>query len=189
MVLASRILLLLLRRKKTDDGRREIGETPRTDMIARGSFLFLLPLLFGTTAAGCTQNDDPEGAKQVFAKINEGQGFRSWQRAPGFPNRKPSFTAHADAVEIFVSKEISTAFAGPNQVSEWPIGSIIVKEGFAGDARSLVAVMEKRPDGWHFFEYNGSGDPLYSGKPKICVDCHDNRRTYSDFVYAFELPR
>ena len=35
----------------------------------------------------------------------------------------------------------------------------------------------------------GDGEPLYSGKPSVCIDCHDNRKDYSDWVYSFELPR
>jgi hypothetical protein len=145
----------------------------------------------GLTLAGCGQDDDPEGARVLWQKINTGPGFRSWERAPGYPTRKPSFTAHASAVEIFVSPELASTLQRPKDsaVAEWPVGSIIVKEGFSGDSRKLVAVMEKRADGWFWAEYDDGGDSKYSGKPSVCVDCHDNRKGYSDWVYAFELPR
>src|SRR5262249_36933858 len=131
----------------------------------------------------------PDGAKALFARVNQGAGFQAWDRAPGYPSRRPSFTAHSDEVEIFIDPTISKALAGPNEVSSWPVGSTIVKEGFDGDARSLVAIMEKRADGWYWAEYNGDGDPLYSGHPKTCTDCHQHRATYSDFVYSFEFPK
>jgi hypothetical protein len=140
----------------------------------------------------CGQDDDPEGARALWEKINAAPGFRSWQRAPGYPTRKPSFTAHAGAVEIWVNKELSGALTTSAAVAAWPVGSIVVKEGFArttGDARKLVAVMEKRPDGWFWAEYDDDGEPKYSGRPGVCVDCHDNRKNYSDWVYSFELPR
>lgn len=156
--------------------------------ILRGS-LFALPFAFLCSVTGCGQNDDPNGAKQLYAKINEGPGFRSWRRAPGFPERKPSFTAHASAVEIFVSPDVSTALDGPTPITSWPDGSIIVKEGFSGDTRKLVAVMEKRGGKWYWAEYDGDGEALYSGEPKVCVGCHDDRQSYSDWVYSFELPR
>jgi hypothetical protein len=151
-------------------------------------------LVLAGALGACGQDDDPEGARVLWAKINAGPGFRSWERAPGYPVRKPSFTAHAGAVEIFVSKELSGALAtrGPMPVAEWPVGSVIVKEGFArttGDSRSLVAVMEKRADGWFWAEYDDGGESKYSGRPAACVDCHDNRKGYSDWVYSFELPR
>lgn len=139
--------------------------------------------------AACTQNDDPDGAKQLYAKINEGPGFRSWRRAPGFPTRKPSFTAHSDAVEVFVSPQLSAALDGPTPITTWPEGSIVVKEGFSGDTRRIVAVMEKRAGKWYWAEYNGDGETLFSGEPSVCTGCHDNRKDYSDWVYSFELPR
>jgi len=143
-------------------------------------------------AAGCGQDDDPEGARVLYEKINTGGGFRSWQRAPGYATRKPSFTLHGSAVEIFVSKEIATTLSTPTTTppTEWPVGSIIVKEAYSGaGSRKQVAVMEKRADGWFWAEYDDGGTPKYSGRPTICIDCHDNRKSYSDWVYAFELPR
>lgn len=150
---------------------------------------FIVPLVVAL-GGGCRQNDDPEGAKQLFGKINDGQGFRSWRRAPGFPFRKPSFTAHSNEVELFINEPIAKALQGPEPAAQWPVGSIIVKEGFSDrDTRSLIAVMERRADGWYWAEFDGDGEPLYSGQPKICIDCHENRKEHSDWVYAFELPR
>ena len=142
-------------------------------------------------ASACGQDDDPEGARVLWEKVNAGAGFRSWERAPGFPTRKPSFTAHSSAVEIFVNDDLAKAFYAPRTTSltEWPVGSVIVKEGFSGDTRKLVAIMEKRAGGWFWAEYDDGGEAKYSGRPSVCVDCHDNRKDYSDWVYAFELPR
>ncbi len=156
-------------------------------MVPRLAALVCVALL----VTACGQDDDHEGARVLWEKINAGPGFRSWERAPGFPTRKPSFTAHSSAVEIFVSANITSALTTPRTapLTEWPVGSVIVKEGFSGDARKLVAAMEKRADGWFWAEYDDGGDPKYSGRPSVCTDCHDNRKGYSDWVYAFELPR
>ena len=154
-------------------------------LVLRLACLFI----FGATLFGCRQNDDPEGARALYAKVSSGAGYRSWRRAPGFPERKPSFTLHSDEVEIFVSPEMSKTLDGPDIVSSWPVGSIVVKEGYSGDKRSIIAMMEKRSDGWYWAELDGEGEPLYSGRPSVCIDCHDNRKNYSDWIYAFDLPR
>lgn len=145
-------------------------------------------------ASACAQDDDPDGARVLWDKINGGSGFRAWQRAPGYGTRKPSFTAHSSAVEIFVSPEVDAALTTPHAppLRTWPIGSIIVKEGFSrvsGGSRKLVAAMEKRADGWFWAEYDDGGESKFSGHPSVCIDCHDNRQSYSDWVYSFELPR
>ena len=167
--------------------------------MRRAAFLFLLLI-------GCRQNDDPEGSRALYAKVNAGAGFRAapWRRAPEFPYRKPSFTAHSSEVEIWINEPMAKTLDGvepPVKVlapngdvirSEWPVGSIVVKEGFSGGDRKIVAIMEKRADGWHWTETDGEGEPLWSaanGKPDICVECHDNRAQYSDWVYGFEFPR
>ncbi|MDB4939490.1 MAG: uncharacterized protein JWP87_6462 [Labilithrix sp.] len=153
-------------------------------------------LALGLSAGACGQDDDPEGARALWTKINAGPGFRSWARAPGYATRRPSFTAHADAVEIWLSSEMVSALApsmpSATPLAEWPVGSIVVKEGFTrttGDSRKLVAVMEKRAGGWFWAEYDDGGESKYSGRPSVCLDCHDNRKAYSDWVYSFELPR
>jgi hypothetical protein len=150
-----------------------------------------LPLVIAVAlaaAVACGQDDDPEGARVLWDKVNAAPGFRSWRRAPGYPTRQPSFTAHADAVEVFVNQEIANVL-DTKAVQTWPLGSIVVKEGFSGSSRKLVAVMEKRADGWFWAEYDDSGSPMYSGRPSVCVDCHEKRQSYSDWVYSFELPR
>jgi hypothetical protein len=162
--------------------------TSRRDLVAA---VTVVAVTAGTAvvAVGCRQNDDPDGARALYAEVTAGEGFRSWPRAPGYPGRTPSFTAHSSEVEIFVSPSLSDALDGPEQVREWPVGAIVVKEGFRDGERRLVAMMQKRQDGWYWAETDGEGEPLYSGKPAVCIDCHERRATYSDWVYSFELPR
>lgn len=146
--------------------------------------------LASALVVGCGDNQDPNGARALYAQVKSGAGYRAWERAPGFPSRKPSFTAHGDAVEIFVSEAVSEALAGPSPVTAWPTGSVIVKESYSGGALSQLAMMEKKPDGsWFWAEYAADGTAISSGKPDACVTCHGDRKVYSDWVYAFEFPR
>lgn len=67
----------------------------------------------------------------------------------------------------------------------WPLGSIIVKDGFNGGGYDLTAVMEKREGGWYWAEYGNDGTPLFSGQPSVCTDCHESG---ADMVRAFGFP-
>ncbi len=166
--------------------------------LGRGFARFCVPLRWPRfvllfALASCGDDQDPAGASRLWSEIH-GANFRAWERAPGYPTRRASFTAHANAVEIFVNPEIQRVLAGPEPATEWPAGSIVVKEGYASPredaARSIVAVMKKDAAlGWFWAEYDTDGEVLYSGRPHVCVDCHDHRAAYSDWVYAFELPR
>jgi hypothetical protein len=160
-----------------------------------GVLRFVTVCAAAVVATACGEDDDPAGARALWDKVNGGAGFGVWQRAPGYGTRMASFTAHASAVEIFVSPEVTAALTTPSSkaaVTSWPVGSIIVKEGFSsvtGGSRKSVAIMEKRKGGWFWAEYDDGGQSTNSGHPSVCVDCHTHRKSYSDWVYAFELPR
>lgn len=136
-------------------------------------------------AKACRQNDDPAAAEELLARV-EADDYRSWARAPGHDARTPSAAPHSQNVEIFVNDVVAQALGG-EPASEWPVGSIIAKDGYADSGElELVALMEKREEGWFWAEYDADGAPLYSGtEVGICVDCHD---AGGDFVRAFPLP-
>jgi len=149
--------------------------------------------------AGCSgENQEPQSADELFARVKSAN-YTSWRRAPTLPERQPSYTAHAGAVDVYVNPVIAGAISDPNRMvpraglsPAWPKGSIVVKEGYSGAKLSIVAVMERRSDaddGWFFAEYNAEGKVLFSGRPAICVDCHKARVAYSDSLFSVEQPR
>jgi hypothetical protein len=130
----------------------------------------------------CRQNDSPDEAAELLERVRA-EDYPSWQRAPGYEERTPSNAPHSDQVEMFVNDVVADALAADSVLTEWPEGSIIVKDGYTDDGElALIALMEKRADGWFWVEYDGDGEILYSGVPDVCVDCHDSG---SDFVLAF----
>lgn len=132
----------------------------------------------------CRQNDDPSGAEDLLAEVQD-EDYRSWQRAPGYEERTPSNAPHSDNVEIFVNDILASALQEQG-LDEWPVGSLVAKDGYDDDGElELVSLMQKREDGWYFAEYDGEGTPLYSGRPDICTNCHADG---DDFVRAFSLP-
>ena len=144
-----------------------------------------LALLAAAVLTGCGDNQDDSGARDLLARVRS-DDYRSWDRAPGWPNRRDSSAPHGDQVDIYVNDLIAEALALPDPTRErWPEGSIIVKDGFDGSDLELIAVMEKRSDGWFWAEYDSEGEPDYSGRPDVCIDCHASG---SDGVRAFALP-
>ncbi len=141
----------------------------------------LLVVVVAVATMACRQNDDPEGARALFDRV-DAASFRTWRRAPGYEQRRKSTAPHGGAVDIYVNETIAGVLDAKKPLATWPEGSVIVKEGFDGDDREIVAVMEKRPGGWFWAEYDGDGDVLYSGTPDTCTGCHASG---DDFVRAF----
>jgi len=105
-----------------------------------------------------------------------------------YPTRATSATLHLDAVELFLNPVLADAERG-KPIATWPDGSIVVKDGYTGSDKKLIAIMEKTAGVWFFAEYNEKGSILFSGRPKICLNCHNARENYSDWLYSMELPR
>jgi hypothetical protein len=143
----------------------------------------VLPLV-SLLSFGCGDNQDDAGARGLLAKVRE-ERYTSWDRAPGYEQRRSSNAPHSNAVDIYVNDRVAEVLALGEPTTAWPEESIIVKEGYDGGDLELIAVMEKRADGWFWAEYDDDGDPDYSGRPEICIDCH---RSGSDYVRAFRLP-
>ena len=139
-------------------------------------------------ASGCTDNQDEDGAKKLWAGL-EGAHYETWARPPNYEGPKASFTAHAERVEIFLNASLAKAVDDrkPLPNDEWPQGSLVVKRGYTSKGKLLlVAAMEKRPDGWAYYEFDCDGKPLFSGHPKICLDCHAKG---ADKIWSFGFPR
>jgi hypothetical protein len=135
-------------------------------------------------AFGCGDNQDDAGARRLLKKVRD-EGYRNWDRAPGWASRRTTSAPHAEEVDIYVNDLISDVLAVGEPLSRWPKGSIVVKDGFDGSDLELIAIMEKRGDGWFYAEFDDDGDPDYSGRPDLCIDCH---RDGSDYIRAFKLP-
>lgn len=129
----------------------------------------------------CGDDQAPEEAAALLTRIRA-EGYQNWDRAPGYETRRRSNAPHSEEVDIYINPTVTGALL--TDAVEWPLGSLIVKDGFDGNDHELIAVMEKREDGWFWAEYF-DGESKYSGKPDVCLDCHD---VGSDYVLAFDLP-
>lgn len=149
------------------------------------SFLRAVALALVAPVFGCGDNQDPQGADALWHQIHD-LNYRGFSRAPGYEVRRDSNAPHGGAVDIYVNATVRSALDARTPLTEWPAGSLIVKDGWDGDENVLVAAMEKRADGWYWAEWNGEGTAKYSGKPDLCIDCHSSG---ADHVRAFPFPR
>ncbi len=146
------------------------------------SHRLLLVALALLGACAPADSDDADLARALLAQV-EADDYRSWARAPGYPGRMPSLAPHSREVEVFINEPVVAALESSPPVTSWPVGSVIVKEGWNGDALTQIALMEKRPDGWFWVEFHDE-DPAFVGAPTYCTRCH---QTGDDFVLTFRF--
>ena len=163
-------------------------------MPRAAALLLLLTPLFSLGA--CDGGDGGDAGSESAGESNlldDVEGYRGWARAPGDYETPlvPSQGVHGGFVDIYVNDVVSESLlAEEDTLDAWPTGSIIVKDGFSdaeGASLSLIAIMEKRANGWYWEEYDADDlvTPIFAGTPDICVDCHASG---SDSVRAFNLP-
>jgi len=151
--------------------------------LRRGSITLAL-MATTSLGAGCYDDQDPTGAKDLWTRIHA-ENYRSYARAPGYATRQPTNAPHGDAVEIFVNPKMSAALASAG-LKQWPDGAIIVKDAYNADGSlAAVAAMEKRGTTWFWVEWDDEGESHWSGAPSLCTDCH---ATGADMVRAFSFP-
>ena len=143
-------------------------------------------LVLGLSGCG-DNNQSPTEALALWERINS-EDYRSFSRAPGYETTQPSFAPHGNSVDIYVNDVVQNVLNAGEAITSWPIGSLIVKDGFDADGElEIVAVMDKQETGWFYAEWIGleSDDAAYSGRPTVCVNCHASG---ADEVRGFGFP-
>jgi hypothetical protein len=140
-------------------------------------------MLLSLAVLGCGEDVDEEGARALWAKIQD-QGYRSWQRAPGYDAPQPTVRSHGQTAVVYLNEVMGVAVSGPS-IEAWPLGALLVKDSFDGSDLKFVAAMEKQNGGWFFAEWSPDGEVEYGGEPDVCLDCH---AAGGDRVLAVALP-
>ncbi|MEZ4381888.1 MAG: hypothetical protein R3A79_11085 [Nannocystaceae bacterium] len=157
--------------------------------VAAALLLVCAPALPACTdGAGDSDGATAGGGATLLDEVDD---YRAWARAPGeyLTPLAPSSGPHGAFVDIYVNDVVAQALlAEPGTLAAWPVGSIIVKDGWEDEGETLrfIALMEKTADGWYWEEYiDDFQAPAYKGAPEVCTGCH---AAGSDSVRAFALP-
>lgn len=115
--------------------------------------------------AACRDNAEGDAAAQLLDEVQQMQ-YRTWTRAPGYTTRMPSTSPHGDEVDIFVNEAVASALGSPNALTAWPVGSVIVKDGYASTGElEVTAILSKEDDGWFWASTTRPARPSTRGRP------------------------
>ncbi len=146
----------------------------------------------GTRIGGATQAIPRPTFEQKLWDFLKASRYENWAPIPGksdgfYPGQSP----HGDFLKLYVNR---VAAANPKEL---PHGSVIVKENYGRDKRTLMAitVMYRSKDfdsanhDWYYVKYEPNGKVSemqamrVAGKVKMCIDCHAGAKD-GDFVFT-----
>ena len=142
-------------------------------------------LLALSTLSACGASEEETTSTNLWAKINKDR-YRTFSKAPEWPTRRTSDSSiHAGTAEIYANRLFQEEYCKNDSLNSWPVGTLIVKEGFDGDTVKVIAAMSKTAEGvWDFAEWDNAGAPIDSGAK--CLSCH---KSGNDYVKGFRFPQ
>ncbi len=145
------------------------------------------------TRIGGTKGANPQPTfEQKLWDYLKGARYENWAPMPGKSDGfLPGQSPHGDFLKLYVNR---TAAGNPKEL---PHGSIVVKENYGADKKTLMAItiMYRSKDfdpanrDWYYVKYEPNGQVSQmqgmrvSGKVKMCIDCHAGAKD-GDFVFT-----
>ncbi len=164
----------------------------------------VLLVLTATLSCSAAKSENSAGDSDTFlAFATSFAGYRSWSHAPATATNAPSGLHTSGPMTVYWNKP------PPHGSTEFPIGTIIVKETDPGVTPAQIFAVVKRGGGynaagahdWEWFElqtadsgsvvilWRGVGPPngeTYGGDPTTCNTCH-GQASSNDFVWSSAL--
>lgn len=129
----------------------------------------------------------PDG-KAVWTYIAETDPYLGWGFWPGHTEIYPGKSPHGAYLKLYAN---GIALKAAREGKPMPYGSILVKENYGKDRKTLMAVtpMYKvqgfNPDegDWFWAKYGPNGKIMTSGKVEGCINCHRVREK-QDWIFT-----
>lgn len=156
------------------------GQVIQSQPVQGSSTIVQSTPMQGSTQSSATQGSATRAAETFESKfwryINDAR-YRAWAPVAGTTGEAyQGQSPHGAMLKMYLSR---TAAGRPNEL---PAGSVIVKENYAEDGKTLMAITTMyRPKGykgWYWTKYNADGSVAskdgnrLAGQVKGCIDCH-----------------
>lgn len=130
--------------------------------------------------------------EQRFWDYLQSARYENWAPFPGAgSDLEPGQSPHGDFVKMFINRTAAGAS------KELPHGSIIIKENYDQDRKTLMAItvmyrgkgFDPQNRDWYWVKYEADGrvsemnGMQVSGKVSMCIECHKNAKG-KDLVFA-----
>lgn len=149
-------------------------------------FLLLVASFFSLSFMTLT---DLKIADELYERIHKLK-YKTFTKAPGFETRQLALQTQEDEeemwVDIYINDVLVKALESGENLREWPVGSLLVKETYIYGRFVSLGANEKRENGWVINQWNAKGIAEVANRPKVCWSCHEKG---DDMVLGFRFPQ
>ena len=161
--------------------------------MKRSTFFLILALgvVPVLALASVTKVDVPAEDKAFWEYITKANPYTKWPMMPGWEEMYEGKSPHGAFLKLYLNQPaLKAVMAG----QPMPPGSILVKENYGQDKKTLMAVTPMyrvkgyNPDGgdWFWGKYGPDGKVMAAGKVEGCINCHS---AVKEADWIFTKPR
>ena len=150
--------------------------------MKRTKIQILLPLvilsicILAVSISIAGEKPDPD-AENLWTYITEKYPYEGWGFWPGQVGIYPGQSPHGAYLKLYANP---VALKAAREGKPLPDGSILVKENYAKDKKTLMAVTpmykvegyNPEAGNWFWAKYGKDGKAMVSGKVDSCINCH-----------------
>ncbi len=121
--------------------------------------------------------------------ITNSDPYSKWSFMPGYMGTYPGTSPHGKYLRLYVN---GIALKALKEGRPLPSGSILVKENYDADMKTLLAITpmykiegsNPAAGDWFWAKYDPEGKVMESGAPKGCVSCHSTVKS-KDWIFTW----
>jgi hypothetical protein len=128
---------------------------------------------------------------RLWERITKDTDYEKYPEWPGYGGMRIGQSPHGRYHEIYVNRTLLEAL--PIAAKTAPRGSIIVKENFDADRKSVGFTVMAKVEGydpgtndWFWAAYSPDGKINMEGSPAYCIKCHEGLRS-NDYIIVRPL--
>lgn len=158
--------------------------------MRKRSIFMLVLLVICMAAVSMTSAGDPmpsTDAGKFWSYITGEKGYAGWGFWPGHTEMYPGKSPHGAFLKLYANP---VALKAAREGKPLPDGSILVKENYGEDKKTLKAItpMYKKegynPEAgdWFWAKYGPDGEVMAAGKVESCINCH--KAATDDYIFT-----
>ena len=144
--------------------------------------------LQAVAAADMHKNLPAAEGEALWTYIDDTNPYEKWEMWPGYSGMYPGKSPHGAHLKLYAN---NIAIKAAREGKPMPYGSILVKENYGKDKKTLMAITpmykvkgySPEAGDWFWAKYGPKGKIQAAGQVKGCIDCHSAKKA-EDYIFT-----